>query len=163
MFNQRLNAMVQPDRRWTYKHTKTYDSFVMRGSQKLRATRDAAKEKVIEAMYKIRIADLAIHMPNKPLDVRISVNLETPVTLTEAELAILQAENYDIERFKDRRSYLDNAMGIQYDLTTVSQTTRGNAETKLELELESKRTADLLADPSNFVNELRGFLKKVIG
>lgn len=151
--------MVGPDRRWHYKHTKTVDSILSKTALegKARVTQDETKNKVLESMVKKRLGDLAIFMPANPLDVRISVNLETPATVSQTDLQSIADGNAESERFKDRRSYQDSATAIQYDLTEVTQRNSSQTEIRYELEMEALRAADLLQDPSNFVNEIRGF------
>lgn len=150
--------MIGPDRRWQYKHTKTVDSILSKTDSqgKTRITQDEARTKVLESMVKRRLGDLAIFMPNCSLDVRISVNLEMPLAVSQADLQAIASGNIESERFKDRRSYQDNATAIQYDLTEVTQSRSGQSETRYELEMEAIKAADLLQDPSNFVNQIRG-------
>lgn len=158
-FNKELNKMIGPDRRWLYKHTKTVDSILNKTATqaKSRVTQDETKTRVLESMVKKRLGDLAIFMPNYPLDVRISVNLEMPSTVSPADLQAIASGNIDSERFKDRRSYQDTITALQYDLTEVTQRKSGTIETRYELEMEAINAADLLKDPSNFINEIRGF------
>jgi hypothetical protein len=158
-FNKELNNKVGPDRRWHYKHTKTVDSVLSKAAPegKTRVTQDETRKKVLESMVKKRLGDLAIFLPGSPLDVRISVNLETPATVSQVDLQSIADGSAESERFKDRRSYQDSATAIQYDLTAVTQRNSSATETRYELEMEALRAADLLQDPSIFVNEIRGF------
>lgn len=79
-----------------------------------------------------------------------------PLAVSQVDLQAIANGNIDSERFKDRRSYQDTATSIQYDLTEVIQRKSGQSETRYELEMEAIKAADLLQDPSNFVNEIRG-------
>lgn len=158
-FNRALNTKIGPDRRWSYKHTRTVDSILSGSLQKLRVTRDAATTRILECMRKSRLGDLAISIPGSPVDVRISVNMEHPLPADDPAVAGSQAA-VDTERHKDRRSYTDTHSAIRYDLTEVKQA-RGpqqTAELKYELELESVDVAGLREDPSLFLHELCGFL-----
>lgn len=153
--NKTLNGRVGPDRRWHYKHTKAVDFFAHDAAgERVRVTMDEGRSRVVESMVKERLADLAILMPNRPLDVRISVNSERPAAAPST-----RPGDSEVERFKDRRSYLDTGTSIQYDLTEVTQRTGGRTETKLELEMESKDPAAVLADPASFLTEIRKFAK----
>lgn len=158
-FNQALNGKVGPDRMWTYKHTKTIDTVLMKtGGVKMRVTQTEDKGKILEVMAKKRIADFAIYMPAHPVDVRISVNVEDPMQLEAPQQAQLAQGQFDSERFKDRRSYIETASAIEFDLTAVQQKSLGQAvETKYEMEIESLEPARLLADPTQFIAQIRAF------
>lgn len=63
-----------------YRKSQTIDSFFWDGTRKIRVTQESKDAPlVIEAMEKRRLGDLAIHFPNGPFDVRISINQEIPV------------------------------------------------------------------------------------
>ncbi|CAI4214514.1 unnamed protein product [Parascedosporium putredinis] len=47
-----------------------------RHTPKVRVTYEQRSRKVVATIVKVRVADLNIHMPNSPLDCRISINLE---------------------------------------------------------------------------------------
>lgn len=156
--NRALNGLVGPDRRWQYKHSKAVDFFAHNAAgQRVRITMDEGRSRVVESMVKERLADLAIFMPNRPLDVRISVNSELPAAPPSTSPG-----DSEVERFKDRRSYLDTATSLQFDLTEVTQRTGGRMETKLELEVESKDPAALIADPATFIRSIRKFASQVL-
>ncbi len=159
-FNMALNATVKPDSQWTYKHTKTIDTILNFPTGRVRVTQTADQTSIIECMRKRRIADLAIYMPNRKVDVRVSVNVEEPYPADDPQiLQQLRTGSFDTKREKDRRSYFDPSNGIQYDLTEVRQRRSADwgPQTSLELEIEVKNTEDLLADTSFFTSAIRSF------
>jgi hypothetical protein len=155
-FNQKLNVRVGPDKVMQYKHTKALDTFSTNSiGDRVRISYDERRERVIESMVKTRLGDLAIFMPNRPLDVRISVNLEMPAQAPPPTPG-------EVERLKDRRTYVDTKTSIQYDLTEVSQTTGRRQETKLEVEMEAVKAEAVMAAPFTFLAEVRQFSRLLL-
>lgn len=134
--NLLLNEQVAAERdRWKYKRLKTTDSiYYGPNHSKCRITRDQTTGAIVEAIDKRRIADLALHIPQATVDVRISVNIERKLTnITEASIANWRLDGV---RRKDRLSYYDRH--IQADLTQVMQgdgSTRVTPHHELEIEL----------------------------
>lgn len=155
-FNKALNSKVGSDRTWSYTHTKTVDTTYVQGGEKVRVSTDETGRSVLATIKKVRLGDLAIHMPLHPLDIRISINLELPVTGVVSGLP-------QSSRSKDRRSYLNTRTGLQYDLTEVLQDNKGQgAVRKFELELEATKTTNIIQDPAMLVNELRSFIRVLL-
>ncbi|ROT36558.1 mRNA triphosphatase CET1 [Sodiomyces alkalinus F11] len=94
-------------------------------SVKVRVTFDQKTGQPLNKIVKARVADLHLHMPNAPLDCRISVNLETawdgPLEELE-QIAIGHGIKFP-DRNKDRLSYTHSH--YQIDLTQVTQTVPG--------------------------------------
>eukprot|EP00736_Rhodelphis_marinus_P000523 Rmarinus@m.5411 len=110
------------------------DRFYKYRGEKLRVTSDRAG-KVLRAIQKKRLADLNILL-SCGVDIRLSVNTETPV---DAELA--RTCSLTNERAKERRSY--EVGGLSVDMTEVKSTTQ---EVSYEIEVE-------LADVSKLQTE----------
>lgn len=91
-----------------------------------RVTYDQKTGDVLAKIVKARVADIDLHMPQSPMDCRISVNLEMkwdgPVEELE-EAAASYAEKAP-DRRKDRLSYTQGH--YQVDLTQVTQTGVGS-------------------------------------
>ena len=118
--NQMLNNRVSQDnQRWKYRHEKTVDTIYFGPHRnKIRISHDAQSGRILGAIDKRRIADLSLHIPNCPVDVRISINTETK--LPSPEPVTLAGWSKNSERYKDRMSYeLDRT--FQLDLTLVNQ------------------------------------------
>lgn len=108
-----------------YRKSETIDSFFWDGTRKIRVTQQQ-QSKDVEAMEKRRLGDLAIHFPNGPFDVRISINQEIPVgkemitciysRLEWNQSTAIRAKPLN-SRSKNRRSYTCQSM--QVDLTRV--------------------------------------------
>lgn len=129
---------------WKYKHIKTLDSFYNHPQHKrLRVTREAqGGGRILEVIEKRRMADLAIHIPASPLDVRISINTETKVQNVTVE-SLANLPQWDTERSKDRISYEYGGI-LSVDLTQVRQGGRSDSlRHELEVELAHHRTSDL--------------------
>lgn len=111
-------------------------------------SRDMQTNRILQAMDKRRVADLALHIPACPFDVRISVNLETiqPGLTEESLQGWPQVEG---ERLKDRISYEFGDL-LKVDLTQVRQGSNVAGSTpKHELELElSDAQMQLRNDPA---------------
>ncbi|PKS08690.1 hypothetical protein jhhlp_004743 [Lomentospora prolificans] len=115
-----------------------------RHTPKARVTYEQRSREVVAKIVKVRVADLSIHMPNSPLDCRISVNLEMnwPGPVEELEqIGGGRGENMPA-RQKDRLSYAQGS--IQVDLTQVTTPTSGpvgahrpGKEHELEIELSA--------------------------
>lgn len=92
-----------------------------RQGPRARVTYDQRTKEVLAKIVKARVADMHVHMPNSPVDCRLSVNLEMdwpgPVEELEAE------GGGNPPRQKDRLSYAQGS--IQVDLTQVSMATSG--------------------------------------
>ncbi|KAF2224559.1 CYTH-like domain-containing protein [Elsinoe ampelina] len=127
-----------------------------RDNPRLRVTyeNDPKRDKSIPApvlakIVKVRIADLDIHCPTDPFDIRISINIEvdfhnrpdvdqdlladTPTDM-EVEGPNSRRRRDDPDRLKDRISY--NHLLYQIDLTQVVTDIPGAPEKKHELEVE---------------------------
>lgn len=125
--NQVLNAMVAQanQQRWRYRHEKTVDSiYVGPRKSKIRLSRDSQSGHILGAIDKRRIADMSLHIPAAPVDVRISINTET--RLPPPEPATLEGWTKESERYKDRVSYAFERT-FQVDLTLVKQLTEVDA------------------------------------
>ncbi|KAI8921928.1 CYTH-like domain-containing protein [Powellomyces hirtus] len=171
-FNRTLNALVQrPGATVRYVHTKEVDHYHETGSRRVRVSIDQKTQKVKEVLVKQRVADLEIHLPNSPLDFRISISMEVPAP---------QPPQDSVSRFrrhKDRLSYSHQV--IRVDLTQVRQFDGRDRESNLthECEVEFIRAACLIEEkekrqnqkPNNFaayvdvfLNNLRYLSRKAI-
>ena len=109
------------------------DSFYLdQHGKKIRVSREQSNNRFIEAMDKRRVGDLALHIPASEFDVRISINTETHLPITEQALESSNWSQLEIERFKDRMDYEYDGF-IKIDLTQVRQ--REQVRHELELEL----------------------------
>lgn len=88
-----------------------------RQTPRARVTYDQRSKEVLAKIVKVRVADMHIHMPNAPVDCRISVNLEMnwPGPVEELEAG---GGGTNPPRQKDRLSYAQG--NIQVDLTQVT-------------------------------------------
>lgn len=81
-----LNELVQnppnPRDRIRYKRIKQKDSFYRENGQKIRVSSDADTGEIKEVIIKEKVDHLDIYCPASALDLRISVNTETPCTST---------------------------------------------------------------------------------
>ncbi|KAI9017555.1 CYTH-like domain-containing protein [Gaertneriomyces semiglobifer] len=111
-FNRVLNGIVGPAFTTTYKHTRELDT-TYRTNPPVRLTTAQNSNEVLAVITKKRLADLEIHLPNSPLDVRISVSTEMPA-LRPSKCAPVKSQ-----RSKDRLSYTHEAFKV--DLTQVKQ------------------------------------------
>lgn len=86
---------------------------------RLRVTHDQESNQILAAIIKVRIADMSIHLPQQPLDCRISVNFEMKYD-GDVDAVIAQSQ-YDRsnDRSKDRVSYKQGH--YQVDLTQVTK------------------------------------------
>lgn len=94
---------------------------LLRHSPRARVTYDQRTKEVLAKIVKARVADLHIHMPNSPVDCRLSVNLEMDWPGPVEELETGGGGN--APRQKDRLSYAQG--NIQVDLTQVSMAGSG--------------------------------------
>lgn len=104
--------------------------------------------RILHAMEKRRLADLAIHVPACPLDIRISINLET-IQPSLSEEGLQEWPQVEGERLKDRISYEFGDL-LKVDLTQVRQgdnATGAHPKHELELELVDAQT-QLRNDPA---------------
>jgi hypothetical protein len=80
--NKILNGLVEnppdPSNRLHYKRIKQKDSFYMVNGRKVRVSSLAETGQVTETIHKEKVDHLDIFCPASPLDLRISVNTETP-------------------------------------------------------------------------------------
>lgn len=97
-----------------------------RHTPKVRVTYEQRSRKVVATIVKVRVADLNIHMPNSPLDCRISINLEMnwPGPVEELEQIGGGGDRGSPPRQKDRLSYAQGS--IQVDLTQVTTPMSGH-------------------------------------
>lgn len=146
--NAHFNKQVQKAGNiWKYMHTKTIDSFYESGSrEKIRVTKYATGSKIppgktadsVELLTKARIADLQIHMPRTPFDIRVSINLEQSLPESTLQNARKSSER---DRYKDRLSYTfsgnnPNSEIMRFDLTCVTQDqTASHPQYECEIEL----------------------------
>jgi len=140
LLNDLKERPVQPSSPLSYQHLYLVDSFYpYEGNEreKIRVTRNERTGAVMESMRKIRLGDLNIYSPRRPVDWRISVNLEVPV-----QHPVGSASH---TRKKDRLSYTHEEFLI--DLTQVTAIAAPNAQPQLlhELEIEIARPEYLLA------------------
>lgn len=91
---------------------------------KVRVTHDQKTQEILNKIIKARVADIDLHMPECPMDCRISINLEMnwDGTLEELEQLATHGERQP-DRAKDRLSYTQGH--YQVDLTQVTQTMSG--------------------------------------
>lgn len=94
-------------------------------SVKVRVTYDQKTGEPLAKIVKARVADINLHMPNAPLDCRISINLEAAWDgpIEELEQIAVGHGNKFPDRSKDRLSYTQSH--YQVDLTQVTQTVPG--------------------------------------
>ncbi|KAJ3085266.1 hypothetical protein HK102_000161 [Quaeritorhiza haematococci] len=139
-FNNLLNSLVVPGCKLRYTHRKEVDQFYRNRGSKIRVSVDEKTGQVIPGgvVEKKRIADLNVHMPNAPLDYRISVNVEMPAKQPSDD------QIPEFRREKDRLSYRHEI--CQVDLTQVKSVKRGDTELMHELEVEFIRSADLVTE-----------------
>lgn len=94
---------------------------------RVRVTTDQKTNKIIGAIVKARVADLSMHIPDSPLDCRLSVNLEMDwpdAAPDELErMAAASGRPQQSARVKDRLSYKHGC--YQIDLTQVTQVVSG--------------------------------------
>ena len=85
IINQILNSKVTHSN-VEYLHTKTIDSYFQHDQGKIRKTTDE-NTKTSTFLIKKKIADLEIYSPNDPLDLRISINLESTYSLLTLDVS----------------------------------------------------------------------------
>ncbi|KAJ7645476.1 CYTH-like domain-containing protein [Mycena polygramma] len=147
-FNTRLNELKLsssqpgfPSTPLGYTHLHLVDSFYPTDNphdkEKIRVTRDEKTGAVIECMRKIRLGDLNIYSPKRPVDWRVSVNLEVPVTHP------IGSPTHT--RKKDRLSYSHEEFSIDLTQVTASASPNSPPEILHELEIEIARPSLLLA------------------
>lgn len=138
-YNKMLNECVADTQkpqfrghRISYSHRYEIDDYYpSHGDQKIRVTTDEKTKKIIpgSCISKERIANLDIHLPNAPLDYRISISIETQAPPPPSNIQSMRS------RRKDRISYQHQFVSV--DLTQV-KTLHGapTSETTHELEVE---------------------------
>ncbi|KAM3431768.1 hypothetical protein NHJ13734_007155 [Beauveria thailandica] len=196
-FNEFLNkAVIQTDPRSAhgkgrvqvhYKHRREIDKYFelpldmqaripgcvrsrlgTRKNVKARVTYDEKTGEVLNKIVKARVADIDLHLPQCPMDCRISINLEMdwdgPVDELE-QLAGAPTQGIT-DRRKDRLSYKQG--NYQIDLTQVTMpggqgSARGEKEHELEIEvsgaavIEQGRRA-MAGQPHGYQELIEGFL-----
>jgi len=139
-YNQILNKLVNDGNKpnaksafFSYRHIHQIDSFyqVPGHKEKLRLSTDKTNNNVISFIKKVNIGHLNIYLPNSPLDLRISINIEE-----QMDQALIQNCEANYERQKDRLSYKSHA--LQIDLTQVQEPNNDKKIHELEIELDSK-------------------------
>lgn len=117
---------------------------------------DSTSGALLHAQRKQNLSHLAIFQPNCVMDIRLSVNVETPIPLETVENEFNHP--MALKRKKDRLAY-EVAQGLlSVDLTQVIQTEGGANRIKHELELEVKDPKLLLNSPEafqSFVDSIR--------
>jgi len=130
-YNQILNKLVNDGSKpnpktahFSYRHIHQMDSFyqVPGHREKLRLSTDEANNQVINFIKKVNIGHLNIYLPNSPLDLRISINIEEKM-----DQSLIKDIQPNFERQKDRLSYKSHA--IQIDLTQVQEPTNNKKST----------------------------------
>ncbi|EJD49682.1 mRNA triphosphatase CET1, partial [Auricularia subglabra TFB-10046 SS5] len=139
MLNQLLETYNKPDyphARMGYRHLRVVDSFYDVGGTKVRVTRDAETNQVLQCVSKRRLDDLNIFCPNANADWRVSINVEEP-----AHEVPTGSEQY--RRHKDRMQYTHQAFHL--DLTQVkSSRPTGTDPPVHELEIEFAQPDELM-------------------
>lgn len=148
--NEKLNKQFNINRAlgWKYLHTKTIDHIVPINQNKTRITQDVSSGEFVSAENKQNIGHLAIFQPNCLVDVRLSINIETKISID----AVKDEINHPMKviRKKDRMAY-EVAQGLlSIDLTQVTQNNGDGNKIKHELELEVKDPEALLKSPEAF-------------
>jgi hypothetical protein len=127
--NKELNRLVEsppnPEDPIRYKRIKQKDSFYRSNGRKVRVSTVAETGQVTEIIQKEKVDHLDVYCPASQLDLRISVNTETPCKSVSLEYcaraecpgAMPEGEPEDA-RVKDRISYSNSV--CQTDLTWVS-------------------------------------------
>lgn len=92
---------------------------------------DGRPLRLLEVIDKQRIADIAVHLPGAPFDVRLSVNVEAVTSQHAFYAAVAPGTKPNVVRAKDRLSYRTDAL-LQIDLTAVTEPS--NVEFELECE-----------------------------
>jgi len=143
-FNELLNGLkVSPPPSATsqisYAHLRLVDSFYQHpdSRDKIRVTRDEKSGKVEQCVRKVRLGDLDIYSPKRPVDWRISVNVEIPVPPPIGTASHT--------RRKDRMSYSHEEFAIDLTQVTSSSGPGTKAEVFHELEIEFARPEYLLS------------------
>lgn len=109
---------------------------------------DSTSGELLHAQRKQNLSHLAIFQPNCVMDIRLSVNVETPILLETVANEV--SHPAVIKRKKDRMSY-EVAQGLlSVDLTQVFQNEGNGNKIKHELELEVKDPELLLNSPEAF-------------
>lgn len=140
-------------------HLKSIDHIL---PNKVRITLDSASGTMINAQVKQNLGHLSIHQPNRAMDIRISANVEVPVSLESVKDQDL-SQPAIIKRKKDRISYEVSSGFLTVDLTQVTQTQNyggnaGNNQVKHELEVEVIDPKKLMDSPEafqSFVDSIR--------
>ncbi|KAJ1951870.1 mRNA-capping enzyme subunit beta, partial [Dipsacomyces acuminosporus] len=115
ILNQRVDETRRPDfkgSRVEYKHTKEIDHFYRIDGTRIRVTTNKESGDVIGVITKNKIADLNIYSPRTKLDIRITINEESPIAKPDVE-----GNKPILERHKDRLSYKQDLWS--FDLTQV--------------------------------------------
>ncbi|KGG51897.1 hypothetical protein DI09_24p180 [Mitosporidium daphniae] len=136
----------------SYQRHRIVDRFYHGDTGNIRVTTDEATGKILCSVIKERIADMHVHFPNSPFDIRISVSVEKPALLSEKEVT-KRSPKY--ERIKNRVSYSLHQQAIPHptaflicDLTQVTSNTSEPMTHEFEVEL---------CDPKNLTHENGAF------
>ena len=131
------NKLLQDD---TYKCV--LDEFGL-GPKKIRLTTDD-NGRFLECIYKQRIGDLYVMMPNSTYDVKMTLSIEHPIT-QEVIKPLIQHERPIWQRNKNRLSWI--SPGCQADLTSVHGSQHDGSVTKeVEIEANTPLIASSLTD-----------------
>lgn len=147
-FNNILNERFQKEpNRWKYHRHRNTDYIISLTGQRTRISRDTKTGRLLSIIRKNRIADLAIHVPNSSMDLRISVNTEVHLH-DDGSLGINPEREGPLEmsatsRRKDRISYQIDDGFLSIDLTQVRQ----DDALKHELEVEIGKPLSIVKDP----------------
>jgi len=82
VLNQLVESQPTPGNRIKYKRIKQKDSFYRDQGRKVRVSELAETGEITEVIIKEKVDHLDIYCPASALDLRISVNTETPCTLS---------------------------------------------------------------------------------
>lgn len=126
----------------SYQRHKLVDRFYQGHHGRIRVTTDPVNGSVIASVIKERIADLHVHFPNSPFDIRISLNLEKPLSSLEEKMYKQNIDSPLYERIKNRVSYTLNQKTqtqpipfLTCDLTQVSASSTEPMTHEFEVEL----------------------------
>ena len=154
MLNVILNKQVETsasrkDAYLSYQRHRVVDKFYHTEGGNIRVTTDEASGRILAFVIKERLADMHVHFPNAPFDIRISVNVEKPVAHQIEDMVSKGIPKF--ERMKNRVSYTlhqrdpsRSAPFLSCDLTQVGSTLSGPSTHEFEVEL---------GDPASLLHE----------
>ena len=131
----------------------------------LRMSTDINTGRVAQFIEKRKVAHLLLFSPKDSYDVKISINLEIPVSDTEPPEKYKDQTPMS-ERGKQRVSFIHNDSCTRIDVTKVEnqRNGRGNSEVTHEIELEINTPAllsafnDITSDSKVYASVIRTFL-----